>query len=530
MGLKEFIAKLLGVDELKSQVEGLNNKLNIIESEKVGLEKKLIESEKKSQFMKKNAISDINDSGLVPQSGLNYLISQEFNTSENKNYLASVNAVQLVERYGLKRYEPSLLKKQKSPIITVDEFRNNYSEYLPRLNDGFLNYPLNLNISNLNEILFKYDMGLIISPINVNSNNGTINFDHKFLSSIIEESIPDSENGEKRQVVAENKEDVEKFSLVLYKAFELANLKRNDSKYSSSHDVDIIDFLYNSDNFESIILENPSLNLTQKKKALDSLEFTKNSLLTAIEIVATTRIKDSSELLNYSGYENDVSSITDLVEYKSDMKIMVRDLLLRDMEGTRKYDLDKLVEVKSSSTFRELASKRTLELISKDKKNKGFTSIINKPIDEYSIGESVALASYFARNIIDSYSTLEDTIKDIFSGIVHEGTTGKCTDYAGLALQYLNEYLVPLNPDKFANWTFSSQKTDIGDYKHAYIKVIHQNQDKTIDVYFVDPTMLSNHGTESLKTPKDIYDKMNTSNFPILIKRSGEDFLAENIE
>jgi hypothetical protein len=76
-------------------------------------------------------------------------------------------------------------------------------------------------------------------------------------------------------------------------------------------------------------------------------------------------------------------------------------------------------------------------IISNDEKRKGLTATIQKQVAEYSVGEAITLACYFARNVIDNYRTLEDSISEIFSADVSTNLGGKCTDYAGLAVHYL---------------------------------------------------------------------------------------------
>ena len=140
------------------------------------------------------------------------------------------------------------------------------------------------------------------------------------------------------------------------------------------------------------------------------------------------------------------------------------------------------------------------------------------------------LACYFARNIIERYETLDDTIRNIFTGVTKEGTSGKCTDYTGLALHYLREYLIPLNPEKFENWEFGFESDTIDSYKHCYIKAMHINPDLTVDVYFLDPTKLSSKGLSSLKTPKDVVKTMDARTNPLQIKRLAEDLLHKEIK
>ena len=135
------------------------------------------------------------------------------------------------------------------------------------------------------------------------------------------------------------------------------------------------------------------------------------------------------------------------------------------------------------------------------------------------------LSAYFARNVITEYKKLEDSIKEIFLGKQSSEVSGKCTDYTALTLHYLREYLIPMQPEKFENWQFAVADSNIGDYHHSYIRIMHIKQDLSADVYFADPTALANYGIDELKSPKEVILGVDAKKIPVLIKRDAEDLL-----
>jgi hypothetical protein len=147
--------------------------------------------------------------------------------------------------------------------------------------------------------------------------------------------------------------------------------------------------------------------------------------------------------------------------------------------------------------------------------------------DDYSVGEYLVLACYFARNIIHSYENLDGGVQNAFDGDSSTQMTGKCTDYTALALHYLREFLVPLNSEKFEGWQFGVELKNIGSYRHSYIKAYRIGQ-QNVDIFYVDPTKLADEGIFALRTPEEVTDFISTENHPLLIDRDAEDLLRKN--
>jgi hypothetical protein len=62
------------------------------------------------------------------------------------------------------------------------------------------------------------------------------------------------------------------------------------------------------------------------------------------------------------------------------------------------------------------------------------------------------------------------------------------------------------------------------------MKAIHIDEGQNVDVYFLDPTQLSNKGIKSLKTPAAVAEAMDVVNLPLQITRVAEDLLYRSSE
>jgi len=450
----------------------------------------------------------------------------ELSTKDAVNTKIALSAADVVEKYDFKRFSKPLHDNIPSRVISINEFRKNPEKYFHKLGKGFFNFPVGLNFEEINNFMYG-----VFGNASIESQS----FSNKGLVKFVPNSICDLYN------FTNNASG--HFQSVLINASNLSDLGRGNSDTWLS--LDALDFLYNYDSFENFFKEFSDLEIPCKLSGLKALRFLKFTTLTALEVVGTARICDASDLLNYFEKTTDTKSDEptklsiddcvcdslsesidfDLISTGTELKNKIKDSLLSCPLGTSYKEIQGLLEIESKERFVKLASRRTLEILSNDKELKGLTSVIGKKLENYTIGESIVLACYFARNIIANYETLEDGVENIFSNLNNYGVSGKCTDYTGLALHYLREYLVPLNSEKFKNWHFGFDNDIIGDYKHCYIKIVHINKDKTADVYFVDPTKLANYGLDKLKTPKEVMDKLNTENNPILIERTAEDLL-----
>lgn len=501
MNLKKRIKKFLGMDDLEK-------KIALIEAEKAEKENKLITSEKTRNLIKKS----------VEERNLSQEVREYFReldipiTEDNQeDALIAMGAAQAIEEYGFRRFAPEASKSHKSNIITLKELRENPEEYFHKLGKGFMKYPLDFNLIGINKIFEENFGNMKIEKYSSGTNNGVLSFAPGSVLRGGYESRTDS------------------IQKVFYEIGRMTGLNRTNLDSWAYYDP--LDFLYNYQGLVQFIIERPDLNPIQKERGIRVMEIGRLTFMTALEILANTRIRQTSDILKTEDKEEEYIDVIEKLPSDYDkLRREIRKSMLSDMPGTTQLSLDKLVTVRSKEKFRELASKRTLEIMAKDVKNKGFTSLIDKELKDYSIPESITMACYFARNIITNYEKEDDAVKRVFSGITQDKMSGKCSDYTGLALQYLNEYLVPLNAENFKGWTFGYEEDYIGYYEHVYIKAIHEKQNGTIDVFFIDPTMLSSHGLNGLKTPESIMKKMDADYHPVEIKRDAEDFLTDPIE
>lgn len=496
-----WLRKLLGIPELE-------NRIVLIEAEKRGLEERVISQEKARELITRAVSQE-----RLHEKTAEYLQTLEIPlpSSLTLDITAAVEAVQLVEKYEFKRFVPPTEKEYPSAVISFKEFQEHPERYFHKLSKGCLGFPVGLNFDGVNKLLGQFG-SIGIESETIYSNNGTFEF---ILASLCEYS-PSS-----RQA-----------NSVLIRAAELADLRR--SKAETWIHMDTLDFLANYNGLEQFVLDRLELDQSQKERAVKILRLSRFTYLTALEIIANTHISDPTHLMEYSGNERKESN--ELVSYTGTeppekLRQVLRSSLLTEPKGTSYWEIQKLLPIRSRERFRQLASERTTEILSRDKEFCGLTSQINKPLKDYSIGESVVLACYFARNIISNYATLDDAVKRVLSGADSQtGISGKCTDYTGLALHYLREYLVPLHPEKFENWVFGYDADKIGKYDHCYMKIIHLNPDEKIEVYFVDPTLLASKGIKALKIPEAILKVMDTSKFPLEIQRDAEDLMFKPIK
>ncbi|MCX6710258.1 MAG: hypothetical protein NTV63_04915 [Candidatus Woesearchaeota archaeon] len=498
----KWIKKMLGIDELE-------NKVSIMISGKADLEAKVIDAESKKALVKSVVERSVAQAELGSEAN-DFLASMNITITENSKEaaLSALKAADVVERYDFKRFSPSLERGYDSPIITMAELQAHPAEYMHKLDKGFLNFPLGLNFSGINKVLND-----AVGNSWINQQNGAFNF---HLNNLLDPKEKDVE-AHKKMIEAHK---------IMVEATTLTHINKTWYTYTGIS-FEPLDFLSNYNEIVRFISELPEISEDGKKKAISGLEFVRFSYLTALETVGKARIKDLSTLLDYTGNEkpNEATGEIETLNPNESLKRKIKMSLLSEIKGTTYDDVDRLLPIKSRERFVRLASEITAKILASDEEKKGLTSGINKPLSEYSVGEALVLSAYFARNVITKYKKLEDTIKDIFSGKKSEEVTGKCTDYTALALHYLREYLIPMQPEKFANWKFGVEEDNISDYRHSYIQAVHINMDLSTDIYFLDPTQLANRGISELKTKDAVIAGLDTKNLPILIQRDAEDLL-----
>ncbi len=506
-----WIKTILGINELE-------NRLKLIEREKAHLESRVIGAENEKTALT-TAVAQSVSSVELTQEVQNFLKQVNIHITEQNTEaaLVALSAADVVKKYNFKRYVAPIEKGYDTRIITQKEFQEHPELYFHKLNKGFFNFPVGLYFSKINELLeesFDTKMNIKIEINSLYSNNGTFDFSLPSLLGLWGNSHPHAQ----------------KATDVLVQATELSRLRRVEC--GDWIQMDTLDFLVNYEGIREYVTNLPNVPLYAKKRAISVLEFTRFVYLTAMEIIGTTRIGTLSDLLRYNKAEDNQTeeiSVTtgewDIFDPNNQLKLKIKKSLLAKPKGTSDKELEQILPLRSRERFRQLASEVTSIILANDKERKGLTYGIDKPLNEYSVGECLVLACYFARNVITKYKSLEDSVADAFLGKSASDITGKCTDYTGLALHYLREYLVPMQPDKFRNWHFGVENDVIRSYQHSYIKALHINQDVTVDVYFLDPTMLANRGIGELKSPKTVIEGLDTSKHPLMIERDAEDLL-----
>lgn len=487
--VSNWIKKLLGIDQLE-------RRLNKIESEKSDLETKVINAEQEKQHFSELTNRSL-IAGELENETMNYLATLNINPTEKTKaiVLQEMNIAQIAKTYGFERYAPEITSGITSPVITIKDFRDNPQKYFHKISKGILSFPVSINMSPVNQLL--YEMGSGYSTL-----CGTK------VDLMLRLKNEDHTNSQAR----ENLQEALKFS----------RLTDNPVGY-----INPIDFLHN---FQGIVAYVNDCDATTESKVevQNQLFLIKETLYSAMEIAGTSRIRDLSELLEYNSSEEPHLNKTSIQKYSNtdELRANIKASMLYEQYGTKHSDIEELLPIRSTDTFKKLASEITSKILANDKDRKGLTNSIDKPLSEYSIGEAVLLSCYFARNVITQYKTLDDNIKDLMMGKDSAKVSGKCTDYTGLALHYLREYLIPMQSDKFQNWSFGVSIDRIGDnYNHCYMKITHVNPDLSVDVYFADPTTLASSKISDLKNTQEIAEIVEGLNLPLQINRDAEDLL-----
>ncbi len=511
--MKEFLRRLLGIDELQERVRRL-------ESEKTDLELRAIAGEETRAMILDRARAATLPATL--EAFLSRTPLQEVLASPAVQELVDAQAV--VQRYGFQRYIPPIEEAYPSPVISLRELQEHPERYFHKLQKGFMGFPVGLNFMEINKFLSQQYNNIRIHNSSDYSNNGNLTF---FLEMVLKITGADSEP----ECAAK-----QKAAMQLVQAAEISDITRiRDNSFIV---IDTLDFLANYDRLTQYVAELPEVQAEGKQKAIRAFQTVRFVYLTALEIAGMTTIKPTADLLQCSG--EPAEPIKESLEEKTlalaenkrgeELRASIRESLLSEPIGTSYHEIQKLLPIRSKERFRRLAGERTAEILSRDRTYSGLTEKMGKDIRDYSVGESVVLACYFARNIIDHYADLDDGVKAVLSGQRDERISGKCTDYTGLALHYLREYLVPLHPEKFNQWTFGYDTEKIGGYDHCYMKAIHRRPDEFIDVYFIDPTLLASRGLQGMKTPEEVVKIMDTANHPLQIVRDAEDLMYKKKE
>ena len=496
--IRKVLKRMLGVDDLENKVEFLQNRVSEQDNQ-------IIDAAKQRELIRKST-SDRELSDAV----IDFLNESDIKiTPENReNALVAIDAAEAVERYGFRKFNPAHDGNAiRSSVISLREFAENPEKYIHKSAKGAFSFPLSLNYRNLEDVFRGY---------------GNIGIASWGRDDFAFRSLPISIDG--------YESDSQEVSKTLYGALTLSRLNGEFSEESLS--MDPFDFLQNYDGLTEFIKDAP-LEEERKRKILEALALSKAGYIAGFEITYGTRIMSTEDLVSYDEPEESEyvqlrnSGSTNGERLYEDIK----EKLLNGMRGMRDYDMNELLPIRSVEEFRRLASERTTEIVARDGANGGLTASFNKELSEYTPAEAVLMSCYFARNIIKSYKKDNDSISDLVMGIIPSGVEGKCTDYTGLALHYLREFLVPLNPERFKHWEFGYEVDRIGkDYDHCYMKAIHENPDGSHDVFFIDPTSLCSLDLNRLKTPKNIAKYASTGNHPVKIVRDAEDLLYDKLE
>ncbi len=401
----------------------------------------------------------------------------------------------LARKYGFCRCNPTT-QHHPTAVISMDQFTRNIKKYLPRIRDGVFGFPVGLDFMEINNALNRMN----------NRTKGYI-FEHSFSFG--------------RELYHNDKA----FTRLKYALIHSGVSRNREDAYSIY--MHPFNFLSSHDAFLRFTMDQKDLPEKQKEEAVKFLQLSHFVYLTALEVAGTTRIRDPMDLFKQGTRSRQLQRKPSRQEAFKDY---IKDSLLANPKEMSFEELQKLIPISNVHEFRNLAAERTAEIFKLDAKNNGLTSRMGDKLSKYSVGQSLLMACYFARNIIERYedeTDKDDGIKRVLSGIHETRTSGKCADFAGLAAHYLNQFIVPLNPKRYENWMFGVQRDPT--WKHVYLKAINILPDKTVDVYFLEPTALANNGIKAMRTPREIANLASTKNHPVYIARTAENLMCRKI-
>lgn len=129
----------------------------------------------------------------------------------------------------------------------------------------------------------------------------------------------------------------------------------------------------------------------------------------------------------------------------------MENLLLHTTHGIGKLDVDSLIKLQNPEQFNHLIE-LLLEKLLKDPKIRGtWAENKNKDISQYDGKELIVLATFLSRYMIDKYEDLDTMAENVLRGFSSKSLSGKCTDYTGMTLHIINNYLKPKYPKPFEN-------------------------------------------------------------------------------
>ena len=129
----------------REEYEALKQKISELEQRQ--LEDRKFKEFLESHIKKKNLEHKIDE----------YLheLSIDVNPSTRKAAIEGLKIIDVVNSYGFSKYVPDIKKEYNTRVISIDDLRKNPENYLFKLHKGFLNFPLGIDFSYVNSVLFE---------------------------------------------------------------------------------------------------------------------------------------------------------------------------------------------------------------------------------------------------------------------------------------------------------------------------------------------------------------------------------------
>jgi hypothetical protein len=481
----------------------------IVEPTGVDISRRDLEIAHMTQSIKQDLIGIIGD---VP------LVSTEADSFNNPEVVQK--AIEIQQKYNFQpiwnRTDFSYLTR----VISIDDFMKHPDLYFTKLTKWFGSFPLDLDLNYLaqnflDSTYFKVEWGIF-----------------KFQHS---------------PIFASTRKWYHKMSNIASYALNKALINASCWVFHTEcyiH-IDIFTFLKNYDNLVAFVNWEIADSEWLKNNALKSLEAIKIIAIAMLKTVTNITIKSPHDFFESPKYwSKEIKEALLKKDFNQDKDnpftphTPKEEALYHDIEETllstatwiSKTDIDKLIKLQNPDQFTILVDMLLKKLLSDTKLINTWIKNIKKDIEDYSTEELIALSTFLARYLIDHYEHLDTMVDVVLRGFSPKSLSWKCTDYTGMSLHIINNYLKPRFPHRFANIIVWYDNQNIGDmYKHCYMKIYGYNSAGIVEVTFIDPTKLAGCSMEELKITDDILQSMDASNLPIQINRTAEDIIIAKL-
>jgi len=436
------------------------------------------------------------------------VLSDEWNRFWKKDVI--LNSYRIIDSYGFSPLGTSLDFSYLTRVISIDDFSKHPDKYFLKLTDWFWSFPLDFNYRLLSDKFLK--------NIAIEMKNGKFSFQQSsvFWSNNLSDSLSKA----------------------------LKDIWVSQAWTEWYIDIDILSFLKNYDSFVDFVENEYSLD-EKKDHYLNNLKLFKIIWLSIFNTTTNIKVVEPSSFFKHNFIWFEESKSIQSNSWKKidednpfrpknieeqEIFLEIEKMLLSTAVWTTNDEINELLRVQNPEVFHDLLDIVIDKIFNDNSLKNTWFKKLDKPLDDFSIDELIAFATYLSRYVIEEYETIEDSANNVMLWFSNTSITWKCTDYTAMSLHIINHYLKPKYKEKFKNiYLWFDNKVVWNIYKHVYIKIYWYDDSWSIVSTFIDPTKLSGKKLEQLTYTKDVYDVIESSNLPIQIDRTVEDLLAAKL-